>query len=103
MPAAHSRLSPFLSVGAYNRTFSTPGVRENAWFLKGELGLPRFARRLAELLALPPPDADVQNARAIRWRILECFEQADHPKCVRMLRGETVALLLTLNVAGQPD
>lgn len=45
-----------IAPGAYNRTFNTPGVAENAWFLK-----------------------DVQNARAIRWRILECFEQAEHP------------------------
>lgn len=46
-----------IAAGSYNRTFSTPGVVENAWFLK-----------------------DVQNARAIRWRVLECFEQAEHPE-----------------------
>ncbi|UZJ56312.1 hypothetical protein CBS101457_005632 [Exobasidium rhododendri] len=46
-----------ISVGSYNRTFGTPGVVENAWFLK-----------------------DAQNARSIRYRILECFEQADHPE-----------------------
>ncbi|CAO1624354.1 unnamed protein product [Parajaminaea phylloscopi] len=46
-----------IAAGTYNRTFNTPGVVENAWFLK-----------------------DVQNARAIRWRVLECFEQAEHPE-----------------------
>lgn len=45
-----------IACGAYNRTFGVEGVRENAFFLK-----------------------DVQNARAIRWRILEVFEQAEHP------------------------
>ncbi|CAO1636859.1 unnamed protein product [Sympodiomycopsis kandeliae] len=45
-----------IACGAYNRTFGVEGVRDNAFFLK-----------------------DVQNARAIRWRILEVFEQAEHP------------------------
>lgn len=45
-----------IACGAYNRTFGVEGVRENAFFLK-----------------------DVQNARAIRWRTLEVFEQAEHP------------------------
>ena len=65
-----------ISVGAYNRTFSTPGVRENAWFLK-----------------------DVQNARAIRWRILECFEQADHPN---LSDDQRKALLNFIVVGGGP-
>lgn len=65
-----------ISVGAYNRTFSTPGVRENAWFLK-----------------------DAQNARAIRWRILECFEQADHPNLTEEQRRK---LLNFLVVGGGP-
>lgn len=65
-----------ISVGAYNRTFSTPGVRENAWFLK-----------------------DVQNARAIRWRILECFEQADHPN---LTDDQRKALLNFIIVGGGP-
>ncbi|KDN41968.1 hypothetical protein K437DRAFT_269520 [Tilletiaria anomala UBC 951] len=46
-----------IAVGAYNRTFSIKGVKENAWFLK-----------------------DAQNARSIRWRILETLEQASHPE-----------------------
>ncbi|KAH9923063.1 pyridine nucleotide-disulfide oxidoreductase-domain-containing protein [Fomitopsis serialis] len=45
-----------VAVGAYNNTFSVPGVKENAYFLK-----------------------DVRDARAIRARILECFEQAHQP------------------------
>lgn len=45
-----------IACGTYNRTFNTAGVKQNAWFLK-----------------------DVQNSRAIRYRILECFEQAEHP------------------------
>lgn len=45
-----------IACGTYNRTFGTEGVKQNAWFLK-----------------------DVQNSRAIRYRILECFEQAEHP------------------------
>lgn len=65
-----------ISVGAYNRTFSTPGVRENAWFLK-----------------------DVQNARSIRWRILECFEQADHPD---LTDDQRKALLNFIVVGGGP-
>lgn len=46
-----------IACGTYQRTFGTPGVVQNAWFLK-----------------------DVQNARAVRWRVLECFEQAEHPE-----------------------
>ncbi|KAI0922922.1 hypothetical protein AcW1_002560 [Taiwanofungus camphoratus] len=45
-----------IAVGAYNQTFSVPGVKEHAHFLK-----------------------DIRDARAIRTRILECFEQANQP------------------------
>ncbi|KAL1692910.1 hypothetical protein GGG16DRAFT_89324 [Schizophyllum commune] len=45
-----------IGVGAYSQTFNTPGVKENALFLK-----------------------DVRDARAIRARILDCFEQANQP------------------------
>ncbi|SOV10040.1 related to NDE1 - mitochondrial cytosolically directed NADH dehydrogenase [Ustilago sp. UG-2017a] len=43
-----------ICVGSYNATFGTRGVKENALFLK-----------------------DVNDARAIRWRILDCFELAN--------------------------
>ncbi|KAF7439955.1 hypothetical protein PC9H_000292 [Pleurotus ostreatus] len=45
-----------IAVGAYSQTFDVPGVKEHAHFLK-----------------------DVKDARAIRTRILECFEQANQP------------------------
>ncbi|KAA1471917.1 FAD/NAD-P-binding domain-containing protein [Dentipellis sp. KUC8613] len=45
-----------IAVGAYSQTFNVPGVKEHAHFLK-----------------------DVKDARAIRTRILECFEQANQP------------------------
>ncbi|KAJ7093931.1 hypothetical protein B0H15DRAFT_146341 [Mycena belliarum] len=45
-----------LAAGAYSQTFGVPGVKEHAHFLK-----------------------DVRDARAIRIRILECFEQAMQP------------------------
>ncbi|OSD00481.1 FAD/NAD-P-binding domain-containing protein [Trametes coccinea BRFM310] len=45
-----------IAVGAYNQTFNVPGVKEHAHFLK-----------------------DIKDARAIRTRILECFEQANQP------------------------
>ncbi|KAJ6591186.1 NDE1, mitochondrial external NADH dehydrogenase [Mycena vulgaris] len=45
-----------IAAGAYSQTFGVPGVKENAHFLK-----------------------DVRDARAIRIRILECFEQAMQP------------------------
>eukprot|EP00919_Chromeraceae_sp_WS-2016_P041425 GHVR01098698.1.p1 GENE.GHVR01098698.1~~GHVR01098698.1.p1 ORF type:complete len:294 (-),score=31.92 GHVR01098698.1:238-1119(-) len=45
-----------IAVGAYSQTFNVPGVKEHAHFLK-----------------------DVRDARAIRTRILECFEQANQP------------------------
>lgn len=42
-----------LAVGAYSQTFDVPGVREHAHFLR-----------------------DVGDARAIRFRVLQCFERA---------------------------
>lgn len=45
-----------IAVGAYSQTFNIPGVKEHAHFLK-----------------------DVKDARRIRGRILECFEQANQP------------------------
>ncbi|KAI5116167.1 hypothetical protein M0805_002851 [Coniferiporia weirii] len=45
-----------IAVGCYSQTFNIPGVKENAYFLK-----------------------DVRDARAIRSRILECFEEASQP------------------------
>ncbi|KAI0718582.1 FAD/NAD-P-binding domain-containing protein [Cerioporus squamosus] len=45
-----------IAVGAYSQTFNVPGVKEYAHFLK-----------------------DVSDARRIRTRILECFEQATQP------------------------
>ncbi|EMD37065.1 hypothetical protein CERSUDRAFT_114957 [Gelatoporia subvermispora B] len=45
-----------IAVGAYNQTFNVPGVKEHAHFLK-----------------------DIRDARAIRSRVLECFEQANQP------------------------
>ncbi|KAF6760448.1 nad(p)h dehydrogenase b1 [Ephemerocybe angulata] len=45
-----------IAVGAYSQTFNVPGVKEHAHFLK-----------------------DVKDARKIRSRILECFEQASQP------------------------
>ncbi|KAI0088253.1 FAD/NAD(P)-binding domain-containing protein [Irpex rosettiformis] len=45
-----------IAVGAYNQTFNVPGVKEHAHFLK-----------------------DAADARRIRSRILECFEQANQP------------------------
>jgi len=45
-----------IAVGAYSQTFNVPGVKEYAYFLK-----------------------DVRDARAIRSRILECFEEASQP------------------------
>ncbi|TBU63386.1 FAD/NAD(P)-binding domain-containing protein [Dichomitus squalens] len=45
-----------IAVGAYSQTFNVPGVKEHAHFLK-----------------------DILDARRIRARILECFEQANQP------------------------
>ncbi|KIY49741.1 FAD/NAD(P)-binding domain-containing protein [Fistulina hepatica ATCC 64428] len=45
-----------IAVGAYSQTFNVPGVKEHGMFLR-----------------------DVRDARAIRSRIIECFEQASQP------------------------
>lgn len=45
-----------VAVGAKSNTFGTPGVTENAFFLK-----------------------EIEDARKIRHRILQCFEQAKSP------------------------
>ncbi|SAM05168.1 hypothetical protein [Absidia glauca] len=45
-----------IAVGSYSNTFGIPGVKENACFLK-----------------------DVQDARKIRKRLIECFEYASQP------------------------
>ena len=45
-----------IAVGSFSNTFNIPGVSENAFFLK-----------------------DISNARAIRARIIECFEKAAQP------------------------
>ncbi|ORX88473.1 FAD/NAD-P-binding domain-containing protein [Basidiobolus meristosporus CBS 931.73] len=45
-----------ISVGAYSNTFNVPGVQENAFFLK-----------------------DINDARGIRHRVIERFEQASQP------------------------
>ncbi|KAK8211652.1 pyridine nucleotide-disulfide oxidoreductase-domain-containing protein [Phyllosticta citricarpa] len=52
-----------MSVGCYSQTFNTPGVKENAYFLK-----------------------DVGDARRIRNRILECFETAALPTTSDQMR-----------------
>ncbi|KAG9238222.1 pyridine nucleotide-disulfide oxidoreductase-domain-containing protein [Amylocarpus encephaloides] len=52
-----------VAVGCYSQTFGTPGVRENAFFLK-----------------------DVTDAIKIRKRILECFETAALPTTSPKLR-----------------
>lgn len=48
-----------VAVGCYSQTFGTPGVRENAFFLK-----------------------DVGDARKIRERILQCERPYRHPSHV---------------------
>ncbi|KAH9936713.1 FAD/NAD(P)-binding domain-containing protein [Amylocystis lapponica] len=53
-PLRYDRL--VIAVGCYSQTFGVPGVKEHAHFLK-----------------------DVRDARAIRTKILECFEQANQP------------------------
>ncbi|KAH8114671.1 FAD/NAD-binding domain-containing protein [Phellopilus nigrolimitatus] len=45
-----------ISVGCYAQTFNIPGVKDHAYFLK-----------------------NVRDARAIRSRIIECFEEASQP------------------------
>ncbi|KAF7329946.1 FAD/NAD(P)-binding domain-containing protein [Mycena kentingensis (nom. inval.)] len=52
-----------IAAGAYSQTFGIPGVKEHAHFLK-----------------------DVKDARAIRMRILECFEQAMQPTLTDIAR-----------------
>ncbi|KAL8742394.1 MAG: hypothetical protein Q9190_005107 [Brigantiaea leucoxantha] len=65
-----------LAVGAYNRTFKTKGVKENAYFMK-----------------------DVRDARKIRKRVLECFEIAALPTSSEELRRQ---LLRFAVVGGGP-
>ncbi|EME80244.1 uncharacterized protein MYCFIDRAFT_189859 [Pseudocercospora fijiensis CIRAD86] len=62
-----------ISVGCYAQTFNTPGVRENAYFLK-----------------------DVGDARRIRNRLLSCFEIAALPTT----SVETKKMLLNFAVVG---
>ncbi|KAH8669614.1 pyridine nucleotide-disulfide oxidoreductase-domain-containing protein [Tricladium varicosporioides] len=62
-----------VAVGCYSQTFGTPGVRENAFFLK-----------------------DITDARRIRKRILECFETASLPTTSDPLRDQ----LLNFAVVG---
>jgi NADH dehydrogenase len=52
-----------IAVGCYSQTFGTPGVRENALFLK-----------------------DVGDARKIRNRLLACFEMAAQPTTSEEMR-----------------
>ncbi len=54
-----------VTVGCYSQTFGTPGVRENAYFMK-----------------------DVGDARKIRKRVLECFEIANLPTTSETLREQ---------------
>jgi len=54
-----------VSVGCYSQTFGTPGVRENAFFLK-----------------------DVGDARKIRNRLLECFETASFPSTSEQMKKQ---------------
>ncbi|KAL2039494.1 hypothetical protein N7G274_007766 [Stereocaulon virgatum] len=62
-----------IAVGCYSQTFSTPGIRENAFFMK-----------------------DIVDARRIRKRVLECFEIANLPTTSEQLRK----YLLTFAVVG---
>ena len=62
-----------IAVGSYNQTFNTPGVKENAYFLK-----------------------DVGDARKIRNRILSCFEAAALPT----ISEELKRVLLNFAVVG---
>ncbi|KAH8600981.1 pyridine nucleotide-disulfide oxidoreductase-domain-containing protein [Bisporella sp. PMI_857] len=54
-----------VAVGCYSQTFGTPGVKENALFLK-----------------------DVTDARKIRKRVLECFETAALPTTSDALKDQ---------------
>ncbi|KAK4699577.1 hypothetical protein P7C70_g6684, partial [Phenoliferia sp. Uapishka_3] len=66
-----------IACGAYSRTFNIPGVKEYAHFLK-----------------------DVKDARKIRSRILECFEQAAQPT---LTDNERRDLLHFVIVGGESD
>ena len=70
-PVKYDRL--IVTVGSYSQTFNTPGVRENAYFLK-----------------------DVGDARKIRKRILELFELCHMP----FISDETKKQLLHFCVVG---
>jgi NADH dehydrogenase len=52
-----------ITVGCYSQTFGTPGVKENAFFLK-----------------------DVGDARKIRQRLLDCFEIASSPNTSEQMK-----------------
>lgn len=54
-----------VTVGCYSQTFGTPGVKENAFFMK-----------------------DINDARRIRKRVLECFEIANLPTTSDQLREQ---------------
>ncbi|KIW03052.1 uncharacterized protein PV09_05703 [Verruconis gallopava] len=62
-----------IAVGCYSQTFGTPGVKENAYFLK-----------------------DVGDARKIRKRLLDCFETAALPTTSEKMRK----ILLNFAVVG---
>jgi NADH dehydrogenase FAD-containing subunit len=62
-----------VTVGCYSQTFNTPGVKENAFFLK-----------------------DVGDARRIRNRLLACFEGAALPTTSEAMKRQ----LLTFAVVG---
>ena len=62
-----------VTVGSYSQTFNTPGVRENAYFLK-----------------------DVGDARKIRTRVLELFELCHLP----FISDETKSQLLHFCIVG---
>lgn len=62
-----------VTVGCYSQTFGTPGVKENAFFMK-----------------------DVGDARRIRKRVLECFEIANLPTTSDTLREQ----LLRFSIIG---
>ena len=60
-----------VTVGCYSQTFGTPGVRENAYFMK-----------------------DVGDARKIRKRVLECFEIANLPTTSETLRKQLLSFAI---------
>jgi NADH dehydrogenase FAD-containing subunit len=73
-PVRYDKL--LVTVGSYSQTFNTPGVRENAFFLK-----------------------DVGDARQIRKRILECFELCHMPSVPDQIKSQ---LLHFVVVGGGP-